>query len=239
MPAPPSRLLALCCAGWARGGWRCIAAALPFLLIAVSAALVLSGGEGLPGLARPVIGHLMRLEAYVFATGFFFTWCLMFPVFGTDRVPPTTLMLIILLLIVAGLSALMWTTRPGFLTVLQYWGLIAATYAGALLDRGGPARFLPWLQRTIWMIICYAGLSIILHPPVSVDSWSTQDSVMRLALAYFALLAFMELTGLYQVDWRRDKPAPVPPPPAPSPNPERERFAARLREFGARRGRRT
>lgn len=230
------RVFKLCGQGWARGGWRCLVAAAPFVAFAVSAALVLTGSEGLPGLPRPALGHIMRLEGYAFATGFFFMWFLTVGgIAASSRVPVPVVMFSILAAIVALMTWLLWSTRPGIMMVFQYWALVVISYGGALLDRGGPAAFLPWLQRTVWMIVCYFVTLMCIDAPVNVDSWSTQDSVMRVVVVYFSLLAFMELTGLYHVEWKRPAEGATAADPAPSPNPEREKFAARLRAFGSRR----
>lgn len=235
MASPLQRVFGLCRAGWARGRWRCLAAALPFLLFALSAALVLSGWDGLPGLPRPTLGHIMRLEGYAFATGFLFMVFLMFGIAGAGRAPVPVVLFCVLAPIVALMTWLLWSTRPGIMMVFQYWALVLVSYSGAFLDRAGPAAFLPWLQRTVWMIVCYFVTLMCIDAPMSVDSWNTQDSVMRVVLVYFSLLAFMELTGLYQLEWKQ--PAKVVKAAGPSPNPEREKFAARLRDFAARRER--
>jgi hypothetical protein len=155
---------------------------------------------------------------------------------ASSRVPVPVVMLGILAIVMGFITWVLWSTRPGIVVVLQYWALVLTSYAGAFLDRGGPAMFLPWLQRTVWMIVCYFAVLMSIDAPMSVDSWSTQDSVMQVVLFYFSLLAFMELTGLYHVEWQRPPAAASPEAAAePSPNPGREKFAARLRAFGERR----
>lgn len=196
-----SKFLALCRHGWALGGWRCALSGLPLALIALGAALVYAGHAGLPFLPRATIGQLMRVEAYVFSTGFFYSFFLAFagPFLLADALRrwSPAFALAGLLAIVALMSWLLSTSTREPVIFLQFYALIAVSYLGIFLGARRAQAIIAWYARTGWMIVCFFVVVPLVRPPMMVDSWRTQQSVMLVAALYFALLAAAEWSGFY------------------------------------------
>ena len=193
--------LVLCRRGWRRAGWRCAAAGLPLALVATSAALVLAGAGALPGLPSEAIGRIMRLEAYVFFTGFLFAFWMIFfgPVLEARFRPAAGLVFAVtsLAVILALLSYLMSTTTRDPTLFLQYYGAVLLSYLGVFLDPRRERAIAGWWARTLWMIVLFFVVLPVARTPKSIDSWSTESSVMLAALLYFSALAAAEWSGFY------------------------------------------
>lgn len=179
------------------------------------------------------MGHLMRLEGYAFATGFFLLFLLSLGRFAAVF-EARNFTIGVLVVIATFVGAVLWTTRPGLLVLAQFVAVVIVTFLGSLLDANDDDARLRWLLRLGFMLGAYVVTVLVCDPPMTVDSWRGQDSVMATAAMYFGLLAVAEFSGLYYA--RQVAPAPrdgvaarVKLPPGAA---ERARWAALLRRHG-------
>ncbi|MBU1641355.1 MAG: hypothetical protein KKG53_12840, partial [Proteobacteria bacterium] len=109
-------------AAWWRGRWSCFAAGSSLTILAVGACLVVLGGQELPGFSPESVGTVMRLEGYAFGTGF--TLAILLPWFSTTRGPTASSLWIAFLFTVGIMSLMLLGTKPGWITMLQYFLLV-------------------------------------------------------------------------------------------------------------------
>lgn len=182
--------------GWKRGGWRCVIAGTGPALIALAALVLVAGIDTVPGLTRAGMGHLMRLEGYAFATGFFLLCLLSFTAF-TAVFAARGFTIALLVIIATFIGSVLWSTDPGLLVLAQFAGVVIVTFLGSLLDADDVDARLRWLLRLGFMLAAYVVTVLVCDPPTHVDSWREQDSVVATAAMYFGLLAMGEFSGLY------------------------------------------
>lgn len=194
-----SRILAT---AWWRGRWSCLAAGGSLTALAIMIYIVALGSEEFLGFSSESIGTVMRLEGYAFGSGFMLA--LILPWCSTPNGPTPTSLWIAFVFTIVLMSIMLLSTNPGWTLIFQYLLLMGMTYLGALLDPRGAFTTSAWWQRVLTGIILFAVGTQTFHPPLHIDSWHTQVSVIRLAMFYFSLLALAELSGIYQLqrmDW--------------------------------------
>ena len=165
-------------------------AALPEMLVAVQFMVVWWSGKPFLGADAKFLAGLMKVE-FLVLHGTVFLGML-----GLWK-PETKAGAITRAIIFWGLFSLYFLLAWQEKVVLVFIGLTFVTYLGLFMNWRSPSAMIQLGARWAVGMAAFAFVSIVNGMPKDVSYWSSQSSVMRAGAMYFAILAAVELYGLY------------------------------------------
>lgn len=172
--------------------WKCAAAALPELLVALQFLAFALWQAPLLGAGRETLTTVMQVEFLVIhSMGFLGLIGLWRPEDARGRVQRA-----IAFWGLFGLYCLV-AIHQGSTYFVLFFGLGFATYLGLFMNWGSPSAQMQLVARWICGFVAYMIANAVFDTPRNVSAWTGRTSVIHAGALYFLGLAALELSGLY------------------------------------------
>ena len=173
--------------------WKCVAAALPNLLLGLQFLLVAATGRAFYAVTPEALTTVMQAELWVLNSMTFLGLVGLYRPVGRARKVLRTVAF-------WGLFAIyvyMILESGGVQQLLIFVAATFVTYLGLFLNWNSPSALLQLGARFIVCFVLFILVPKFFGAPSNVNTWVGLESVLRGGAAYFLLLGALELSGLY------------------------------------------